>query len=268
MAIACSTSAFKMPLDDALARVAGLGFSCVDLIAIPSWGHVSAPDLVSDWDAEAGRVEALVRKHGLTPVAMNAAFTHPHQRNDAINAERLAQVEAVTRLMNRLGIRIASFYPGYRAEDRAWDDVLADTVATMREMLAVAAAAGVTLVVEPHFGTPFQTLEQIAGLLGAIPELSIAYDPSHFAMQGIAMRDTEPLLDRAAHVHLRDAAPGKMQMPFGEGTVDIDWLCDALAERSYKGHISLEYLPNLPGGPEPELVKLRDALLARMGTTD
>lgn len=61
-------------------------------------------------------------------------------------------------------------------------------------------------------------------------------------MQAIDLRATASLLDHAAHVHLRDAAPGTMQVEFGTGTVDLAWLLGALREREYRGHISLGYL--------------------------
>jgi sugar phosphate isomerase/epimerase len=63
-------------------------------------------------------------------------------------------------------------------------------------------------------------------------------------MQGIDIRETGWLMDRARHVHLRDAAPGKIQAPFGEGTVDFDWVLGELEQRGYQGHFSIEYLEN------------------------
>ena len=98
-----------------------------------------------------------------------------------------------------------------------------------------------------------------------LPELRLAYDPGDFAMQEIDLGETEPFLDRAAHVHLRDAAPGKMQELFGEGTVDFDRILDALAERRYGGRFSIEYLPGLPGDARREILKLKAKLEERLG---
>ncbi len=263
MAIACSTSAFKQPLEAALGRVAGMGFQEVDVLAIGAWPHVDASRLAEQFEAERERVSAALEAAGLTPIAMNFAVGHLHRRDDAeANARRLEQVEALTRLMRELGVEVASFYPGYRADDRPWPDVLRDEVTTIREMLEIAERAGVTLTVEPHFNTPFQTIEQVSGLLEALPELRIAYDPSHFAMQGLTLEQVESLLDRAAHVHLRDAAPQKLQAPFGSGTVDFEGLLAALRRRGYAGHFSIEYLPGLEGGAEASITALRDAVSA------
>jgi sugar phosphate isomerase/epimerase len=50
-----------------------------------------------------------------------------------------------------------------------------------------------------------------------LPEVPLVYDPTHFVMQGIDIRETGWLMAHAQHVHLRDAAPDKMQVPFGTG---------------------------------------------------
>jgi sugar phosphate isomerase/epimerase len=136
------------------------------------------------------------------------------------------------------------------------DDVLAGEVATIGEFIKTAEEYGVCLAIEPHYNTPFQTLEQVDELLAAVPALKVAYDPSHFAMQEIDLRETAKYLDRAAHVHVRDAAPGKMQAKVGEGTVGFAWLVGELKSRGYDGALSVEYLP----GNEDQLPRMREVL--------
>ncbi len=242
MAIACSTSAFRGSLQTALAEVSRLGFELVDLITIESWNHIVPGELAEEPDAVAGRVKELLAQYELTPVAMNVALPHLHQRDEQTNAERLRQARAVAGLMNELDVEVATFYPGVKVEDRPWEDLLADTAATWREMMEVAAEAGVTFAVELHYNTPFETIEQCERLFEAAPQMRIGYDPSHFVMQGMDVRQTEPLLDRAVHVHLRDADADAMQAPTGEGKVDFEWVLDAFAERGYEGRYSIEYL--------------------------
>jgi sugar phosphate isomerase/epimerase len=243
MALACSLSAFRTNLAEGLAKVARLGFRHVDLIAIPQWDHVDPAALGRDPDGTADAVGALLEQHRLTPVAMNVGVPALYDRRAEARAERTRQVDGVARFMQILEIPVASFYPGYKVEDRPAGEVLADTAETLTEMLATARAAGVTFVVEPHFATPLQSLDAILELFAALPELRVAYDPSHFVMQEIPLPETAPVLDRAGHVHLRDAAPDRMQEEFGRGTVDFEWLLGALRERGYSGGYSLELLP-------------------------
>ena len=270
MSIACSMSAFKPPMEAACRTIADLGFDTVDLICIGGFGHVVPADLAADFDNRAQAVETILSATGLTPVAANIGVgPHLHDRSDAeANASRLAQVEAVARLMRRLGIRVGSFYPGYRAGDRTWVDVLGDAVITIREMLEIAARYDVRLAVELHYATPFETVEQGARLLDAVPELGVAYDPSHYAMQGIDLRETAPFLDRTVHVHMRDAAPEQMQVACGTGTVDFDWLLSALEARSYTGHFSIEYLAKGDFDIGDSIRKTRDVIAQRRPARD
>lgn len=257
MTVACSTSAFKTPLPEALASVAGYGFGAVDLIAIPQWGHIVATDVAADFDEQAKSIEGLLARHGLRPVAMNMAFGHLHQRDDATVQQRLADARTLTKLMGRLGIPVGSFYPGYLVTDRPWEDVLADTVTSVGELHQIAGEAGLRLVVELHKNTPFETIEQSLALLDAAPELGIAFDPSHFAMQGYTLADVAPLLPRTGHLHLRGAAPDRMQAPVSETEFDLAGLCGKLAEFGYAGDVSLEYLPGFEGDLGHELRTLK-----------
>ncbi|MBD3244358.1 MAG: TIM barrel protein [Chitinivibrionales bacterium] len=263
MKIACSMSAFKGSIDNALERIRAMGFEYVDLIAIPGWDLVDPQALAERFEETAGALEESLRKSGLTPVAINAAVPTLYQRDDQeTNRQRLAQVAGICRLMQTLHIPVASFFPGgnWPAQEMDWDKVLEGQVETLREMLDLGTRYGVTLTVEPHANTPFQTLEQVTGLLEAVPELRVAYDPSHFAMQSIAPEQTAGILARAAHVHVRDAGPGKMQHAVGEGTVDFEWILNSLRQQGYEGAVSIEYLP----GMEAEIPRMKE-LLEREG---
>lgn len=266
MSLACSTSAFRTPLAEALAEVRGLGFQYVDLICIPGWDHVQPPELARDAPAVADRVAALLEQNGLTPVACNVGLANLHQRSEEVDAQRMREAEGMAQLMRRLGIGIASFYPGYKVDAAQWEDAFARWVHTWRGLEAVADEAGVTFVVELHKDTVFETMAQCRRLLEALPELRIAYDPSHFVMQGLDVRETAPLLARAAHVHLRDAAINTMYERTGRGTVDFDWLFDALRDMGYEGHVSIECLP---GGDaqavRDDILKLKAIVEERLG---
>ena len=239
-------SAWKNSVDDALAAIAGMGFDSVDVIAIPGWGLVDPAALGTDPEPQIDRLASALEKHSLTAIGVNAAVPNIYQRDDAaVNEQRLAQVEGICALMKRLKIPVASFFPGgnWPAQEMAWEKVLESEVVTLKEMLAIGRTHGVALTVEPHANTPFEKLEQVKRLLDALPELRVAYDPSHFAMQGLELAETAFILDRASHVHVRDAGPGVMQMPVGEGTVDFAWLAGKLRGSAYAGAVSVEYLP-------------------------
>ena len=264
MRIACSTSAFKTDLDETLKSIADLGFSEVDLIAVNGWDHVDVAQLTADYATESARVKNLLEKHRLTPIAMNFGVHAPAERDDeAKNAERSAQTRAVCRLMRDLGILVASFYPGYYDGSQSWSPpragVVKNTLISYREMLAIAKEVGVIIGPEIHYWTAFQTPSETRELLEAIPELTIAYDPSHFALQRIDLTETEFLLDRTHHVHLRGAGPDKMQAPFASGSIDYEKFTRVLQQRNYAGDFSIEYLPDFPGDVRAEIQALHHA---------
>lgn len=241
-----SVSAFKDDLDHALGTLASLGFKEIDLIVIDSWGLVSATALHDDFEAETSRVEGLLRKHGLTAVSLNSAFSPQlfDREDEAANAQRRDTVRALCRFMRRLGIPLGAHYPGHIAD---WkndpEGVWTGTVETLREIQAIAREEGVCLAPEIHFKTPFETPGGARRLLREIPGLPYTYEPSHFIVNGVDYRDTADLLDGAAHCHLRTSALGQIQCAPPAGLDALDWMLGRLRARDYAGIVSIEYLP-------------------------
>lgn len=244
MAIACSTSVGSDDsLDAVLGKIAGMGFKHVDLLAMDGWAHVSPQDLADRWEETLVAVDGPFRKHGLTPVALNANPSPALDARDAkSNARRTAETKALIRLMKRYGIKVASLQPKCGDRSLPWEKILRASAETLREQVALGRSEGVSFGVEMHQGSPFEKTDQARRLLDAVPDLVVIYDPSHLVMQAIDIKENAWLLDRTAHVHLRDAAPNAMCVEFGKGLVDIGWVLDEIKRRKYRGHIALEYL--------------------------
>lgn len=244
MAVACSTSVgCDSTLDEALARIASIGIPQIDLLAIDGWVHVHTRDLASRFEETAGGVDALLAKYHLTPIALNTGVgPQLHDRSAEANARRLNETQALIQLMKRYGISIAAIQPRNQDSARPYADVLRDCVATLREQMEMGTAAGVTFALELHVNSPFETMEQARMLLDAMPDIALVYDPTHFVMQGIDLKETLWLLPNARHAHLRDADRGRIQAPFGTGAIDFDWLLGALRDSGYRGNFSIEYL--------------------------
>lgn len=244
MAVACSTSVgTNASLAETLARIRRAGIPLVDLLVIDGWKHIHTTDLVSRYDETRAGVDALLAQHSLKPLALNTGVSAQlHHRSTEINAQRQQETAALIRLMGDYQIAIAAIQPRLPDRHRPYADVLADCAATLREQIAMGQAAGVTFALELHINSPFETLEQARLLLDHLPELPLVYDPTHFVMQGIDIRQTAWLMQHARHVHLRDADRDQMQVPFGSGAVDFDWVLGALKDQGYDGHFSIEYL--------------------------
>ena len=242
--IACSTSiGSNRPLPEALAMIEALDAHEIDLLCIEGWAHVNPSALAADFSTEVARVEAWLAVHRQRVTALNVMTGAPlHLRAADMQRRRARESEALLALMERWRIVVAALQLPLRTgaswSEREQDDVMASA----REEVDRAARAGRLLALELHTRSPFETPAQIARLLAAWPDVPIVYDPTHFLAQGIPLRATERFLRQARLIHLRDAAPGRLQVRLGDGALEIDWLLAAWREHHFSGHISIEYL--------------------------
>lgn len=231
------------PLAVALQAVAKTGSKNSDLLTIGAWAHVNPATLAKDFDTTAAHVEASLAAAGLTAIALNSGTTvQLHDRSPAANLQRSAETHALCRLMARLRIPVAAIQPLSADKTRPAATVMADCIASLRDQYSIAAEHYVRLAVELHVHSPFESLDQARALLDGMPEVKLVYDPTHFILQGMPLKDTLWIMDRAIHVHARDAAKGKLQAPLGEGEIDFDFLIGALHDRGFAGNVSIEYL--------------------------
>jgi sugar phosphate isomerase/epimerase len=244
MTIACSTSIFcQSSLEEALRGIRALGFDKIDLLMIDGWVHVNTTDLARDYAGTLARVDALLKQHTMTPIAVNSGVSPLlHDRTPDGCARREAEVKALIRFMSHYHIGVAAVQPRNPDLGRPRLEVLHDSAETVRDLIEMARGTGVTFALECHSGSIVETMDEVGEIMRLVPDLRFAYDPTHFVMSRVALPDTLPLLERSVQVHLRDAAPGAMQSRYGQGAVDFDWILKRLQERDYRGHFSIEYL--------------------------
>ncbi|HEY0867049.1 MAG TPA: sugar phosphate isomerase/epimerase family protein [Fimbriimonas sp.] len=242
--VACSTSVrCHSTLDKALEEIAGAGFREIDLLAIDGWVHLNPSDLARDYDSSFRTFDAKLKASNLIIRALNTGVgPQLHDRSSAAAEVRSAEIAALIRFMSEYGIRIAAIQPRNADRSRPADAVFADCIRTVREQVALGEEEGVEFALELHSNSPFETMEQARALVEAFGDVPLVYDPSHFVMQGVDLRDTAWLMNHAKHVHLRDAAHGRLQTRVGEGGVDFDWMLRSLQDGGYRGGYSLEYL--------------------------
>jgi len=244
MEVMCSTSVrTRCDLEEALRFISSLGYDKADVVMVDGWVHINPTDLVKDFKGTIARVEWLFSRYGVYPWSCDMGTSMQlHERSAELDAQRVRETKAVVDFCRYFGIKIAGIQPKAKIWDGVWEEYVDRCVQSVREMKEVGDASGVNMIVELHVNSPFETLDQCAYLAEKIPDLQYAYDASHFVMQGYDIRETEWILRKAAHIHLRDSAKGRMQTPFGEGTMDFDWLLGKLREIGYGAHFSLEFL--------------------------
>lgn len=244
MRISCSTTiGHRLSLDKALDRIKDLGFTDVDLLMAHGWAHVSPRDLVDDFDAASSAVQKSARDRGLRITSLNVAFSGPlYGRSEEDRKRRAAEATGVMNLMAALGIQVAAIQPGGRPHAIA-DNVLIERAAeSWGELTRIAKENGRTVALELHTGSPFDSPDAARELLNRVPETKFAFDPSHLVGEGIDVHLVGWILEAAAQVQLRDARSGRVQVQYGTGTIDFDWILEKLNARGYGGYVAVEYL--------------------------
>lgn len=262
MRLACSTAVFAdRPLEAALEAISALGFHHVDLLGVEGWNHFSPRELAEGYNIVAADVETDLALAGLEAVAFNVGLSiAPHHRSRIQRIRANAETDAIARLMQRFGVTAAAVQPYAPDPDRPRDEQIADAAASLRTMNEIGSEYDAVFALECHSGSLFESMEAIAALISLEPGVRFAWDPSHFVMMGIPLESTLPALDRAATVHLRDAAPGVMHAQCGAGTLDLGWVRARLAERGYAGPVSIEALPSGAFDAGADALAIRRAL--------
>lgn len=246
--LACADSAFpRLSHATALAVIDDLGIGAVEVCVFAGSNHTTPDEVVADPAAAAATVTDRLAVHGLA--AANAfailaadfeglAVNHP---DPAVRAESLARFDRILDFTARIGAPTLTILPGTPFPGVERERGLDLAAAELQRRAERAAAAGVGLLVEPHYGSIAASPEAALELLDRAPDVGVALDLSHFAFQGFAQAEADPLIPRTAHVHLRQGAPGLMQARAGEGTIDFVAVLDRLAETGYEGYLSIEY---------------------------
>ncbi|MHC5034300.1 MAG: sugar phosphate isomerase/epimerase family protein [Planctomycetota bacterium] len=257
--MSCSSAvANDLGIQAAVLRLRELGFRYVDVFVFDDYAHLGPSRLAAGNRDEAEALMDAVVQSGMRVSSLNCLLSGvaavPGTRAQ-VGKEYLALLEVAEEVgCPNLTVQVGGILEGQdfaAAFDAARDGLL--------WLHSLAEDRSTTLSFEAHVGSvvekPAEALRMAESLW---PAVGVSYDPSHFAMQEIPFEDTEPLLEYAVHVHVRNASPGRMVAPMAEGTVDFPRLVAALNERRYEGAVAIEYLD-----PEDEadVVTLRDLLV-------
>lgn len=242
--LGCSTISFRhQPLDQALETIASLGFAEIDLGALP--GVCDHVPFVLDSDAVADVARTVVAS-GLRVRSVNGDVGDLNApARGGRRSDRRAHLEMLSSLAAAIGARALVLPCG--ALDHAPVATLEADVALVADELssaaAVAAAHGLELWTESlHLYRLCWNTERaqlLADRLG--DDVGIVMDFSHVVASGGDPVDFVARFGpRIAHVHIRDATPGNINVSVGRGHVDFARGIKELTAAGYRGHFSLE----------------------------
>jgi sugar phosphate isomerase/epimerase len=243
--LGCSTISFRhQDLPAALRTINGLGFEEIDLGALPGvCDHVPY-----NLDAAAvTAVTAVVAASGLRVRSVNGDVGDLNAvLDDGGRLSRDRHLEALLTLAANTGANALVLPCGALSHEpvRSLDEDLDEIAAQLIHASQRAAEFGVELWTESlHFLRFCWNLDR-AELLAqrlAGTGVGIVMDFSHIVAAGEdPLEYLERHQARIAHVHLRDAVPGNINLSIGNGQADFAAGLRALAASGFTGHFSLE----------------------------
>ena len=105
----------------------------------------------------------------------------------------------------------------------------------------VASSSGICYAIKPHIDSICSSVDQTRALLDAVPGLTLTLDYGHFVFQEISSRQVHTLLPNASHIHMRGAAPHRLQAPVNESEIDFNGIIRRLYKHRYRGFLAITY---------------------------
>ncbi|MHC5108985.1 MAG: sugar phosphate isomerase/epimerase family protein [Planctomycetota bacterium] len=275
MDLAYSTNAYmRCSLEEALERVAALGFGGVELMA-------DTPHLwpATTTDDEIDAVRRHLDQHGLVISNINAFmmnavqdFWHPSwiEPDPAYRRQRVQHTCDALRMAAKLGAPSITTEPGGPLDDgMARAEAMDVFTAGLNESLKVAEELGVLLLVEPEPDLLIENASQFLELADRIdsPMFGLNFDVGHFYCVSEPLPETVDLLkDLTRHYHFEDIAATRVHEHLipGHGAIDFPSVISAIAATGYDGYLTVELYPYLDD-PDGAGRNARDFLLRIMG---
>ncbi len=238
-----------MPLAQQLERVALAGYQGYEF---GDWRAEDAAEIVRIHNRLRLECVCLVGNRGVNPVGMG--LCNPAER-DGFLAEIRASLEAARRFESKMLVVLT----GFRVPGMSREDQLQSIVVGLKRAAELAAAAQVTLVVEPintlarieplnptgdnHARYFLDTTREAIEIIRKVnsPFVKILYDLYHAQiMEGNLTETIREHIQHFAHIHVADV-PGRNEP--GTGEIHYANVFRAIAATGYTGYIGMEYIP-------------------------
>ncbi len=232
-----------LPVEEALAVIARTGFDSTELTVIPGW----STELDTLDRAARRRIRELLDYHGLRlpAIAGHRSLLATDPAEHAENWRRLTgAIDLCVDLAGPEGPPALNTTTG--GQSGAWEATKDLLVERLGRLCDHAAARGVTIAIEPHVSHALDTPERTLWLLQAVgrPNLKVAFDISHFNIQGIPIEQSvETMAPHAVFTHVKDERGQVPNFEFlipGEGEFDYVRYLKAMHRMGYTGDICVE----------------------------
>ncbi len=255
-----------LPLNEALKTCAEIGYSNVE-IALNA-GYPTEPKVFTAEARKAAVQQLAALKLDAPCLMVNISLT-VDEKTHAQNLQTIRDAAQVARDLNAASPPIIETVLG--GKPATWEEQKAGMVQHLQSWAEVAEKEKTTIAIKAHVGSAVNSPERLLWLLEQVksPAIQVAYDYSHFELQGIDMEESmKLLLPRTKFIHVKDAAgePGKFQFLLpGEGRTDYVKYFTALKQHGYQGPVVVEVsgqIFNKPGYEPVAAAKKCHAVLA------
>lgn len=125
--------------------------------------------------------------------------------------------------------------------DGAYDASLDRCKEQLAARCELARKMGITVAVEPHFGSVMEKPEAVLSVVRDVPDLRLALDYAHFVRAGMDQEQVHPLCRYASLLHARCANNHEQQTIFSQNQIDYPAVVRELMLTAFKGNIVMEF---------------------------
>jgi inosose dehydratase len=255
-----------LSLSEALKTCAEIGYANVEFAL--NAGYPTEPKVFTAEARKEAAQQLSTLKLDLPCLMVNLSLT----ADDKAHAQALQTIRDAAQMALDLNpARPAIIETVLGGKPATWEQQKAGMVERLQSWAETAEKVKTTITIKAHVGSAVNSPERLLWLLEQVksPAIQVAYDYSHFELQGIDMEESmKLLLPRTKFIHVKDSVgePGKFQFLLpGEGRTDYVKYFTALKQHGYQGPVVVEVsgqIFNKPGYEPIAAAKHCHAVLA------
>jgi len=245
--LACSSNAYiDVPLEEAIRRIAGIGYSAIEIRA----GHETLNPNESDASSTGSLKEALSKnKLAVSNISIVGCLPQTDKESHLLNysvtvdEKHLEAIEYYIRLAGELNCSSATVSPGVFPHGlEGYVELPASTIEGLNKAAKFARSLGVALGVTYGPGFILRTSDEVKSILPKCRGLKIAFHTAraHLMCETPCLIVTN-LKQHIKHIHLADVGHDRRAYPIpGEG--EIEWISffKTLRWIGYKGYLTVD----------------------------
>lgn len=260
----CTTDFDRMPMDELFGKVRAMGFTCAQLAFATVQECLFVPDGACEItcslpEGVAERIADCAARHGVRIACVNGTFNMAHP-DPAVRQDCAVKFRGFAKAVKAIGCDQVSLCTGTRNAQHLWrahpdnlsDDAWADMFEVCGQLVEIAEAEGLTLLVEQEASNVVSTPERARKLMDDIgsDRLKMIMDCANLFHAGEAkVENVQRIIGHAFDAfgadvrlaHGKDilAGPGLDFCGAGEGIVDFAYMLQRLKGVGYQGDMVL-----------------------------